>query len=301
MTEFRAIVIGAAAGGGLPQWNCGCENCRLARLGSSDGIAPQTQSSLAVTSDGENWALLNASPDIRQQLINTAALHPRALRDNPIKTVLLTNGDIDHIAGLLTLREKQAFRLVMTAAIRDILAVNPIFTALDPAFVTQEIVALNEPFMLAPGIEARLFSVPGKVPLFMEGENPDTAIEGEQTVGVELVTARHRVYYIPGCAVVRDDLKARISGADILYFDGTLFTDDEMIQSGTGIKTGRRMGHISMSGDDGSLKALADVAVDRKIYVHINNTNPVWRDGPERKLVEDSGFEIAFDGKEIAL
>jgi pyrroloquinoline quinone biosynthesis protein B len=301
MTEFRAIVIGAAAGGGLPQWNCGCENCRLARSGLPDGIAPQTQSSLAVTSDSENWALLNASPDIRQQLINTAALHPRALRDNPIKTVLLTNGDIDHIAGLLTLREKQAFRLVMTAAIRDILAANPIFTALDPAFVIQEIVALNEPFMLVPGIEARLFSVPGKVPLFMEGENPNTALEGEQTVGVELVTARHRVYYIPGCAVVRDDLKVRISGADILYFDGTLFTDDEMIQSGTGIKTGRRMGHISMSGDDGSLKALADVAVDRKIYVHINNTNPVWRDGPERKLVEDSGFEIAFDGKEIAL
>ncbi|MBA8818365.1 pyrroloquinoline quinone biosynthesis protein PqqB [Ochrobactrum sp. P6BS-III] len=301
MTEFRAIVIGAAAGGGLPQWNCGCENCRLARSRLPDGIAPQTQSSLAVTSDSENWALLNASPDIRQQLINTAALHPRALRDNPIKTVLLTNGDIDHIAGLLTLREKQAFRLVMTAAIRDILTANPIFTALDPAFVTQEIVALNEPFKLVPGIEAHLFSVPGKVPLFMEGENPNTALEGEQTVGVELVSARHRVYYIPGCAVVREDLKARISGADILYFDGTLFTDDEMIQSGTGIKTGRRMGHISMSGDDGSLKALADVAVDRKIYVHINNTNPVWRDGPERKLVEDSGFEIAFDGKEIAL
>lgn len=301
MTEFRAIVIGAAAGGGLPQWNCGCENCRLARLGLPGGIVPQTQSSLAVTSDGDSWALLNASPDIRQQLINTAALHPRALRDNPINTVLLTNGDIDHIAGLLTLREKQSFRLVMTAAIRDILAANPIFAALDPAFVTREIVALNEPFMLVPGIEARLFPVPGKVPLFMEGENPDTTLEGEQTVGVELVTAKHRIYYIPGCAVVRDDLKARISGADILYFDGTLFTDDEMIQSGTGIKTGRRMGHISMSGDDGSLKALADVAVHRKIYVHINNTNPVWRAGPERKLVEDSGFEIAFDGKEIAL
>ncbi|GAA5542792.1 MULTISPECIES: pyrroloquinoline quinone biosynthesis protein PqqB [Brucella/Ochrobactrum group] len=301
MTEFRAIVIGAAAGGGLPQWNCGCENCRLARLGLPDGIMPQTQSSLAVTSDGDSWALLNASPDLRQQLINTPALHPRALRDSPIKTVLLTNGDIDHIAGLLTLREKQPFRLVMTAAIRDILAANPIFNALDPAFVTQEIVALNEPFMLVPGIEARLFSVPGKVPLFMESENPDTALEGEQTVGVELITVRHRIYYIPGCALLRDDLKARISGAEILYFDGTLFTDDEMIKSGTGIKTGQRMGHMSISGNEGSLKALAKVAVRRKIYVHINNTNPVWRDGPERKLVEDNGFEIAFDGKEIAL
>ena len=217
------------------------------------------------------------------------------------KTVLLTNGDIDHIAGLLTLREKQPFRLVMTAAIRDILAANPIFNALDPAFVTQEIVALNEPFMLVPGIEARLFSVPGKVPLFMESENPDTALEGEQTVGVELITVRHRIYYIPGCALLRDDLKARISGAEILYFDGTLFTDDEMIKSGTGIKTGQRMGHMSISGNEGSLKALAKVAVRRKIYVHINNTNPVWRDGPERELVEDNGFEIAFDGKEISL
>ncbi|MFK3663748.1 pyrroloquinoline quinone biosynthesis protein PqqB [Ochrobactrum teleogrylli] len=301
MTEFRAIVIGAAAGGGLPQWNCGCENCRLARLGLPDGIMPQTQSSLAVTSDGDSWALLNASPDLRQQLINTPALHPRALRDSPIKTVLLTNGDIDHIAGVLTLREKQPFRLVMTAAIRDILAANPIFNALDPAFVTQEIVALNEPFMLVPGIEARLFSVPGKVPLFMESENPDTALEGEQTVGVELITVRHRIYYIPGCALLRDDLKARISGADILYFDGTLFTDDEMIKSGTGIKTGQRMGHMSISGNEGSLKALAKVAARRKIYVHINNTNPVWRDGPERELVEDNGFEIAFDGKEISL
>lgn len=301
MTKFHSIVIGAAAGGGLPQWNCGCQNCRLARLPAPEGIASQTQSSLAVTSDGENWALLNASPDIRQQLIDTPALHPRSLRDNPVKTVLLTNGDIDHIAGLLTLREKQPFRLVMTAAIRDVIAQNPVFRVLDPDFVTQEIIALDQSFTLVPGIEAKLFSVPGKVPLFMEDENPDTALEGEQTVGVELLTADHRIYYIPGCAVVYDDLLARIDGADILYFDGTLFSDDEMIQSGTGVKTGRRMGHISISGEDGSLKALGDVSIGRKIYVHINNTNPVWRIGPERKLVEDNGFEIAFDGKEIIL
>lgn len=270
-------------------------------MSAPEGIAPQTQSSLAVTSDGENWALLNASPDIRQQLIDTPALHPRSLRDNPVKTVLLTNGDIDHIAGLLTLREKQPFRLVMTAAIRDVIAQNPVFRVLDPDFVTQEIIALDQSFTLVPGIEAKLFSVPGKVPLFMEDDNPDTALEGEQTVGVELLTEDHRIYYIPGCAVVYDGLLARINGADILYFDGTLFSDDEMIQSGTGVKTGRRMGHISISGDDGSLKALGDVSIGRKIYVHINNTNPVWRNGPERKLVEDSGFEIAFDGKEIIL
>lgn len=264
-------------------------------------MTPQTQSSLAVTADGENWALLNASPDIRQQLLATPALHPRALRDSPIKTVLVTNGDIDHIAGLLTLREKQPFRLVATQAIHDILRQNPVFNALDPAFVTQEIVALDQPFVLVPGLEARLFAVPGKVPLFMEDENPDTQLEGEQTVGVELSTRRHRAYYIPGCAIVRDDFKARIAGADVLFFDGTLFSDDEMIRSGAGVKTGQRMGHISMSGPEGSLAALGGIAVGRKIYVHINNTNPVWRDGPERRLVEDSGFEIAFDGKEVAL
>lgn len=301
MTTFRSIVIGAAAGGGLPQWNCGCQNCQLARIPSPKGIPSQTQSSLAVTSDGENWALLNASPDIRQQLINTPALHPRRLRDNPIKTVLLTNGDLDHIAGLLTLREKQAFRLVMTAAIRDVLAANPIFRALDPSFVTQEIVTLNKSFSLIPGVKAKLFAVPGKVPLFMEGEHVDTELEGEQTVGVELLTSKYRVYYVPGCAIVRDDFLKRIDGADILYFDGTLFTDDEMLKSGTGVKTGKRMGHISISGDDGSLKALEKVTVSRKVYVHINNTNPVWRKGAERRLVEDSGFEIAYDGKEICL
>ncbi len=301
MVEFRLIVIGAAAGGGLPQWNCGCENCRLARTPLPEGLEPQSQSSLAITADGENWALLNASPDIRQQLVNTPALHPCGLRDSPVRTVLLTNGDIDHIAGLLTLREKQPFRLVVTAAIHDVLEENPVFRALDPDFVKREIVALDQPFTIVQGIEARLFSVPGKVPLFMEGENPDTALEGEQTVGVELSTARHRAYYIPGCAVVRDDLKKRISGADVLYFDGTLFSDDEMIKSGTGEKTGRRMGHIPISGADGSLEALRDVDIRRRVYVHINNTNPIWRDSTERKLIEDSGFEIAFDGKEIIL
>ncbi len=301
MTEFRSIVIGAAAGGGLPQWNCGCENCRLARASSPDRLVPQTQSSLAVSGDGENWALLNASPDIRQQLVNTPALHPRALRDSPIGTVLLTNGDIDHIAGLLTLREKQPFRLAMTAAIHEVLRENPVFRALDPDFVKREIVALDRFFTLTPGMEARLFSVPGKVPLFLEGENPDTALEGEQTVGVEMHAAGRKAFYIPGCAVIRDDLKRRIDGADILYFDGTLFSDDEMIRSGTGVKTGRRMGHISISGPDGSLEALRGLAIRRKVYVHINNTNPVWRDGPERRYVEDNGFEIAFDGKEISL
>jgi pyrroloquinoline quinone biosynthesis protein B len=195
-TSVRALVLGAAAGGGLPQWNCGCSNCGRAR-DPNDPLKPQTQSSLAVSVDGRDWALLNASPDIRAQIEANPALHPRALRDTPIRSVLVTNGDIDHIAGLLTLREKQPFRLFATAAIGDILEANPVFQVLDPQCVDRVRIELEQPFTLLDGIEATLFAVPGKVPLFMEGEAPDTALEGEQTVGVELKVGDRRLYYIP--------------------------------------------------------------------------------------------------------
>lgn len=296
--EFRVLVLGAAAGGGLPQWNCACVNCNLARS-SADGIDPQTQSSLAVSIGDGQWALLNASPDIRQQVIDNVALHPKNLRHSPIKSVLLTNGDIDHIAGLLILREKQEISVFLTAAIKDIIEANPIFRALDRDFVRLQIVELDEPFSLLPGIEARMFPVPGKVPLFMEGCHPNIGLEGEQTVGVELVTSNARVYYIPGCAHINDNLKARINGADALLFDGTVFTNDEMIGAGVGLKTGQRMGHVPIAGSDGSLLALANLTIGRKIYIHINNTNPIWRPGPERYLVEESGFEIGYDRMEI--
>lgn len=299
-TSVRALVLGAAAGGGLPQWNCGCSNCQRAR-DPNDALKPQTQSSLALSVDGRDWALLNASPDIRAQIEANPALHPRALRDTPIRSVLVTNGDIDHIAGLLTLREKQPFRLFATAAIGDILKANPVFQVLDPQCVDQVTVALEQPFMLLDGIEATLFAVPGKVPLFMEGPAPDTALEGEQTVGVELKVDGKRIYYIPGCGKLTDRLASRIRNADLLFFDGTVFRDDEMARLGVGQKTGRRMGHMAISGPDGSLDALNDLAIGRTIFVHINNTNPVWLDGPERRAVEAAGYEIAHDGMEVLL
>ena len=132
MTYLRARILGAAAGGGLPQWNCGCENCNLARAGA---IPAQTQSSLALSANGTEWAVLNASPDIRQQLAETPELHPTGLRDLPLGSILLTNGDIDHVAGLLTVREKQPFALYATAGIHEVIEANPIFGALDPACV----------------------------------------------------------------------------------------------------------------------------------------------------------------------
>ncbi|WP_160003500.1 pyrroloquinoline quinone biosynthesis protein PqqB [Rhizobium sp. 18055] len=295
---FRGLVLGAAAGGGLPQWNCGCQNCRLARDPAS-GVRPQSQSSLAVSLDGDNWAILNASPDIRQQIVDNRALHPRMLRDSPIKSVLITNGDIDHLAGLLILREKQPLDVFVTSAIGEIIDDNPVFRALDPAFVTRYSVVLERPFSLLPGLEARLFAVPGKVPLFMEDGEPELQLEGEQTVGVELTAGDARVYYIPGCAHISDALKNRIDGADALLFDGTVFTDDEMITVGVGQKTGQRMGHMAISGADGSLSALAGLDIAQKMYVHINNTNPIWRAGPERDMLEESGFHIGYDGMEI--
>lgn len=296
---FRAQILGAAAGGGLPQWNCGCENCVLARAGE---IPSQTQSSLALSVNGADWAILNASPDIREQMRCTPALHPTDLRRSPLRAVLLTNGDIDHIAGLLTLREQQEFTLFATAEIHRVLAENPVFAALNPQFVRRAEIALNDPFEILPGLTATLFPVPGKVPLFLEGAEVQTDLEGEQTVGVHLSAGGKNAFYIPGCAALRDDLAARLDGADAVFFDGTLWQDDEMVRAGLSQKTGRRMGHMSMSGTDGSIAAFSRIAVKQKVFVHMNNTNPVFRPtSPQRAQAEAAGWTVACDGMELEI
>jgi len=294
---FRAHILGAAAGGGLPQWNCGCENCNSARGGA---IPSQTQSSLAVTADGSSWAVLNASPDIRQQLAAAPPLHPTDLRRLPLTAVLVTNGDIDHVAGLLTLREMQPFTLFATAGIHDVLAQNPMFDALNRDVVTRHTIALDTPFALLPGMTATLFAVPGKVPLYLEGDEVQTDLIGDQTVGVKLETTDKTVFYIPGCALLNDDLRARLDGADLLFFDGTLWQDDEMVRAGLSQKTGKRMGHMSMDGPDGSLRAFDALNIAQKVYVHMNNTNPVLRpDSAEKATAEAAGWTIGQDGMEI--
>ena len=298
---LRALVLGAAAGGGLPQWNCGCPNCRAARDPAST-IRPQTQSSLAVSADGMSWAVLNTSPDIRQQIAANPPLYPRGLRDSPVRSVLLTNGDIDHIAGLLILREQQPFRVLATPHIINVIEANPIFHALNRDLVSLQPISLDAPFSLLDGLEAELFAVPGKVPLFMEDGDVVTDLEGETTVGVRLTASGKTLFYIPGCARMTASLSQRIGNAPLVFFDGTVFEDDEMAATGTGTKTGRRMGHMAMSGPDGSMAAFTGLGVKRRVFVHINNTNPVWNpSSAARAAVEAAGWEIGADGTEYVL
>ena len=193
--RLRILILGSAAGGGLPQWNCGCRNCVKARRGE---IPSRSQSSIAVSADGETWAVVNASPDIRAQLTASPALHPSGPRASPIRGVLLTNGDIDHVAGLLTLREQQPFVLFSTGEIAAVLRENRIFDALNPELVERRTIVLGEPVEIAPGVTAEMFAVPGKVPLFMEEGEVRTDLEGEQTVGVRLGAGGANAFYIPG-------------------------------------------------------------------------------------------------------
>jgi pyrroloquinoline quinone biosynthesis protein B len=301
--SLTAIVLGAAAGGGFPQWNCNCEVCRLAWAGDPR-VRPRTQASLAVSSDGKRWTLLNASPDLRAQLLKTALLHPRhATRGSPIETVVLTGAEIDQTAGLLSLRERSPFTIIATAATLAAVAANPMFGALASDVVTRRVVAPGERFQLdsESGLTAELFLVPGKLPLYLEGDDPDTASESAANVGVEISDGRLRLAYVPGAAAVTPALRQRLMRADVVLFDGTLFTDDEMIRAGAGAKTGRRMGHMPIDGADGSLAALAGLPA-RRVFVHINNTNPILVDGsPERVRVEAAGWQVAFDGMEIRL
>jgi pyrroloquinoline quinone biosynthesis protein B len=299
--QLAAIVLGAAAGGGFPQWNCRCAVCRLAWAGDKR-VKPRTQASLAVSVDGEHWILLNASPDLRTQIRANRSLHPRGeARGSPIVAVVLTGAEIDQTAGLLSLRERSPFALYATAATLATIADNPMFTALAADVVSRRAVVPGGRFALGYGIEAELFIVPGKVPLYLEGDDPDTASESAANVGVEISSGTARLAFVPGAAAITPAVMQRLARADVVFFDGTLFSDDEMIATGTGEKTGRRMGHMPLDGPDGSLAALAGLRA-RRIFVHINNTNPILIEGSlERARVEAAGWEIAEDGLEIIL
>ena len=308
---MQILVLGSAAGGGFPQWNCNCANCCRARAGDP-AAPPRTQSSLAVSADGERWLLLNASPDLRQQILVNPALHPRrGARHSPIAAVVLSNGDVDHVAGLLTLRENQPLAVYGSDRIHAALRGNSVFNVLNPAVVARRPLALDERLAVMAfdgtelGLQVTAFAVPGKVALYMENEKagPGFGTQSGDTIGLEIRTdEERRFFYLPACASLSPDLAGRLRAAPLVFFDGTLWQDDEMISMGVGTKTGRRMGHMSIGGGEGSLAAFASLGVQRRIYVHINNTNPILIAGsPERVQVEAAGWEVAYDGMETRL
>ncbi len=306
---MQAIVLGSAAGGGFPQWNSNGIGCRRAR-GGDPKATPRSQASLAVSADGEHWTVLNASPDLRQQIEATPALHPRdGARSSPIGAVALTGGEVDAIAGLLTLRERQPFTLYASAPVLAVLEANPIFDVLARDVVARRAMPMDREFQVsypddAPsGLTVTCFPVPGKEPLYLEqgGAIPDATQSG-QTVGVAVNAGGETLFYIPGCAAMTPALADRLRGAALVLFDGTLWTDDEMLRAGVGRKTGQRMGHMSVAGPDGVLTAFAALGVRQRVLLHINNSNPILLDdSPERAEVEAAGWQVAFDGMELRL
>jgi pyrroloquinoline quinone biosynthesis protein B len=295
-----AVVLGSAAGGGFPQWNCGCPQCRLARQGDPR-VRSATQASVAVTGDGDGWVIVGASPDMRQQLSERSRLWPRtAGRDSPITGVVLTGGDIDAIAGLLVLRERQPFTVYAPAPLLDVLTENDVFDVLDPAIVQRVEVRPLEPIPCGGGLTLTILPMPGKVPLYRETPGATEAQAG-LTYAAMLQAGDRSVIVAPACADITDAVLTQFQDANVLFFDGTLFTDDEMIEAGLGTKTGTRMGHVPISGPKGTLARLANLPA-RRIFLHINNTNPILlSDSPQRRQVQDAGFEVSYDGMEVRL
>ena len=302
---LRVIVLGAAAGGGVPQWNCGCGNCIAARTSPS---LRSTQVALAVSADNLHWFLINASPDIRQQIIATPELHPRTLRHSPITGVILTNGEVDAVAGLLSLREGSPFTIYAHPRVHEILKTNSIFNVLGDK-VQRQLIAIDEAFALllpdgsASGLEVLPFIVPGKGAWYLEGTTDGADADGD-TIGLRItdLASGQFMYVLTACARVTPDLKARLTDAALVFFDGTVWKDDELIAQGLGHKTGQRMGHIAMSGDNGAIASLDGLGIERKVFLHINNSNPVLiPTSIERAEAERAGWTIATDGMEFTL
>lgn len=298
------VVLGTAAGGGLPQWNCGCDNCRAVRQTHRHMRA--SQASIAVSADRIHWFLINASPDLRQQIADTPCLYPRegALRHSPIAGVILSNGEVDAIAGLLTLREGTPFALYAHERVLGLLEANSIFNVLRGDMVARRAIALDCPFSpqlvdgKPSGLEIVPFAAPGKAALFIEDETDNTAGD---TLGLEIrdTETGRSIVFLAACAAVTREVEARLAQAKMVFFDGTLWRDTELIDAGLGTKTGQRMGHMTMPD---AIAALSPFDIERKFFLHINNSNPaLCPTSTERQTLEAAGWRIPSEGEEITL
>lgn len=300
---MRIRVLGSAAGGGFPQWNCGCPNCRGLRAGTLKASA-RTQESVAISTDGGRWVLLNASPEIRQQIESFPPLHPRHARHSPISAILLTNGDLDHCLGLLSLRESHPLTVFATDRVRrGFTGGNVLYRTLERFSdqVTWRVLKLGREEELTSGLTGEAVAVPGKPPIHLEGRFPPDA---EDNVGFRIRETRTGkvLAYFSGVGGVSPAVAQALEGADCVFFDGTFWSDDELPALGLGEKRARDMAHAPLGGPDGSLTALTALRAPRKVLIHINNTNPLLReDSPERAQVTACGWEIAYDGLEVSL
>lgn len=306
---MRIKVLGAAAGGGFPQWNCGCPNCRDVRAGILDA-KPLTQECVGISTDDARWFLLNASPEIRSQVESCPPLHPRGPRHSPIAAVVLTNGDLDHTLGLLSLRESHPLVIYATERVRQgFTEGNVLYRTLMrfPGQVTWKTLSLGREIALsgadgAPsGLSVEAVPTPGKPPVHLEGL---AASDPGENIGL-LIRDRGTgggLAYFSAAGGITPAVRKALDGAECVFFDGTFWSSDELIALGLGTKRAEEMAHLPVGGADGSLNRLAGMRASRRIYIHINNTNPLLRPhSPERKQAEASGWEIACDGMEVAL
>jgi pyrroloquinoline quinone biosynthesis protein B len=299
----KVRVLGSAAGGGFPQWNCGCGNCRAARRGDAS-VRARTQESIAVSGDGEGWLLVNASPEIRAQIESFEGLWPRGDRHSPIAGLALTNGDLDHCLGLLSLRESHPLTVYATEAVRaGFTAGNVLYRTLErfAGQVTWQGLELeHEQPVAEAGLAVTAVAAPGKLPLHLEGLR---ASSPQDNVGLVIrdVRSGRRLAYLSGVAGPSPEVERAVAGADVVFFDGTFWSSDELVAAGLGTRRAEDMAHWPLGGAAGSLGFLSRLS-GRRILIHVNNTNPILReDGPERRALAAAGVEVAADGMEIAL
>ena len=304
---MRIKVLGAAAGGGLPQWNCTCSNCSAIR-NNQLGIRVRSQSQLAVSARDGSWFLINASPDIREQLINNQEFYPNSdngLRNTPVAGVILTSADLDHVLGLLLMREFTPIRIYATKAVASILQKNSFFQMLDrlPGQSRWTTIEPGVSFHVGESLICTPIALSGNLPAYVGGKERAALDPAEATIGIILEEANgERVAYLPALSSVSTSLKEVLSACSVILVDGTFWRDDELQSIQPGTPLARSMGHLPISGQDGSLATLRDLKSVRRIYTHINNTNPILNEqSSERRQVNDAGWEVAWDGLEITI
>ncbi|HEY6933690.1 MAG TPA: pyrroloquinoline quinone biosynthesis protein PqqB [Marmoricola sp.] len=293
-------MLGSAAGGGFPQWNCACPSCRAVRTGSRPCV-PRTQSSVAVSADRRQWFLLNASPDIRAQIESFPDLHPDDGRLVRLQAVLLTDAELDHTLGLLLMREGRGLEVHATESVHETLIAGTGVLRTLQAYcpVKWQPVLPGAEVALGDGLTYRAFEVPTDKPMRFAGAATSGRVVGYRLT--DTITGRSLVY-LPSVQRLTPEVLGELAGCSGLLVDGTCWRDDEMPRLGLASKTARDMGHVPIAGPGGSLDALTELPIARKVYIHINNTNPILlEDSPERRLLDRHGIEVATDGLELEI